>query len=93
MSWSAGKNPEYRNYLTDNLKKINYHINDLSSITGIKPGTGLDNLNYHEFNEFTADEAKTFLDSLKTVFRVKSRACYYSAGFIVSADSSQNGRG
>ena len=35
------------------LKNLNYHINDLSSLSGIKPGKWINNLNYEEFNEFT----------------------------------------
>jgi len=69
----TGKKPDLRNYAARNLNKINYHIHDLSSVTGIKPGEWVRNLNYDEFNEYTAGEAISFLDSLNSVFRAKSR--------------------
>jgi hypothetical protein len=68
-----GNKPELRNYTFRNLKKIRYHINNLSSITGIKAGNWVGKITYDDFNEFTADEAKSFLDSLRTVFRANSR--------------------
>jgi hypothetical protein len=74
---AAEKNPNLRNYTARNLKKINYHIYDLSTITGIEPGKWIKNMNYDDFNEFTAGEAKSFLDSLNSAFRAKSRAVTY----------------
>ena len=71
---NAGKGEEYREDSEDNFNKINYHINDLSDISGIKPGNWINNLNYERFNTYTADQAKLFLDSLKTTFRAKSKA-------------------
>ncbi len=68
-----GSNPERRNYTIRNMKKIRYHINNLSSVTGIKAGNWVGRITYDDFNEFTADEAKSFLDSLRTVFRAKIR--------------------
>jgi ABC-type multidrug transport system ATPase subunit len=68
-----GKRTERRNNTLRNLNKIRYHINDLSSITGINPGKWITRMNYDDFNEFTAGEAKSFLDSLNIVFRAKSR--------------------
>ena len=70
---SDGKNPDYANDAVTNLKKLNFHINYLSSITGIKPGNWFENLNYKAFNDYTASEAKKYLDSLMYSFRVKSR--------------------
>jgi ABC-type multidrug transport system ATPase subunit len=71
---TAGKDPDYKEDTESNFKKINFHINDLSSISEIKPGQWISNLNYNGFNTYTADEAKLFLDSLKTTFRLKSHA-------------------
>jgi hypothetical protein len=68
------KKAELSNYTSLNLKKVNYHIKELSSITGIKPDTWVNNLSYDKFNEFTAAEAKSFLDSLTSIFRAKSRS-------------------
>jgi ABC transport system ATP-binding/permease protein len=71
---TAGKTSDYREYSENNFKKINYHINDLSSLSGIKPGKWINNMNYQGFNEFIADRAKLFLDSLKTSLRMKTRS-------------------
>ena len=70
---TAGKDPEYKEYTENNFRKINYHINDLSSQSGIIPGKWINNMNYPQFNEIVADDAKLFLDSLRTSFRMKSR--------------------
>jgi ABC-type multidrug transport system ATPase subunit len=70
----AGKAPEYSEYVQANLGKIRYHVNELSSLSGIFPGKWVDNMYYNEFNEYAGNEAKLFLDSLRTYFRVKSRA-------------------
>jgi ABC transport system ATP-binding/permease protein len=70
---SAGKKTDLRFYTARNLKKINYHIHDLSAKTGIMPGDWIKNFNYDDFNDFTAGEAKSYLDSLKSVFRARIR--------------------
>jgi ABC transport system ATP-binding/permease protein len=71
---AAGKKPEYKESTEENFEKLNYHINDLSSLTGIKPGKWINSLNYKAFNEIVAGDAKLFLDSLQNSFRVKSKA-------------------
>ncbi len=71
---AEGKNSEFRSYASGNLRKISFHINELSAISGIKPGSWFNNLSYDKFNEFTATEAKAFLDSLNLTFRANSRA-------------------
>ncbi len=75
---AAGKDPDYRESTEENFKKINYHINELSAITGIKPGNWMDKMNYAGFTDFIADEGKLFLDSLSTSFRIKSRRISYT---------------
>ena len=70
---AAGNNPALKDYSEENLGKLRFHINDLSSQTGIKTDKWINNLNYEGFNELTAGEAKAFLDSLSSVFRAKSR--------------------
>jgi hypothetical protein len=70
----AGKNPVYKYDSESNFEKLNFHINDLSSLSGIKPENWMNNLNYNGFNDYTANKAKIFLDSLKTIFRLKSHA-------------------
>jgi hypothetical protein len=69
----SGKKPDLTNYTIRNLKKIKYHINDLSSLTGMVPGSWEKDLNYDAFNEYTANEAKAFIDSLNGRFRGKIR--------------------
>jgi ABC-type multidrug transport system ATPase subunit len=69
----AGNNPDYSEDAEENFEKLNYHIRDLSSLTGIKPGKWINSLNYKNFNEIVAADAKSFMDSLKNSFRLKSR--------------------
>ncbi len=69
----AGKKPEYKDEAVSDLKKLNYHLHYLSSITGIKPGDWISNLNYKGFNENVANETRKMLDSLKLAFRMQSR--------------------
>jgi ABC-type multidrug transport system ATPase subunit len=69
----AGKDPEYKEATEENFKKINYHINDLSSFSHIKPGEWISRMNYDGLNAWVADEAKLYLDSLKSSFRIKSQ--------------------
>jgi ABC transport system ATP-binding/permease protein len=75
---AAGKDPEYLESTEENLKKINYHIDDLSSLTGIYPGKWINGLNYQGFNEFIADEAKIYLDSLRSSYRIKNRTVTFA---------------
>jgi ABC-type multidrug transport system ATPase subunit len=70
----AGKAPEYSEYTEANFAKIRYHINELSSLSGIIPGRWVNNLIYNSFNEYAGDETILYLDSLRTFFRLKSRA-------------------
>jgi hypothetical protein len=67
---SAGINQEE---YVNNFKKLNFHINDLAGITGIKPGNWVTMLNSDKYNDYAAGEAKIYLDSLKTYFRLKSK--------------------
>lgn len=85
------KTPGLRNYATRNLQKINYHLNDLSSITGIEPGNWIKNITYDNFNEFTAEKAKSFLDSIGSVFRLKSRAITHQRDSLYNQISSRMG--
>jgi hypothetical protein len=87
----AGKNPVYETSAGENLEKISYHINDLSALSGIKPGQWVNNLNYKGFNSYAGDEAKLFLDSLRTVFRIRSNAISYSRDTLVKQISGRMG--
>lgn len=72
-SKAAGKNPKFMNYSQRNLSKVNYHINDLSVITGIRPGSWINDLNYDKYNDFVAGQALSYLDSLSTTIRAANR--------------------
>lgn len=69
----AGKDPYYREHSEINLTKLNYHIDDLSDISGIKPGSWVNRLNYDYFDELTGDDTKEYLDSLDKYFRMISK--------------------
>ena len=73
MCLAAGKNPDYKEDTEANFNKLNFHINYLTSVSGIVPGNWIRNMNYQGFNEFVAGETKILLDSLRTSFRMKSR--------------------
>jgi hypothetical protein len=88
---ATGKDPDYKESVEDNLEKINFHIRDLSVISGIKPGQWISSVNYKEFNENTGSEAKLFLDSLRTVFRLKSRSISYARDTLVKQISNRMG--
>jgi ABC-type multidrug transport system ATPase subunit len=72
------KDPVYIESTEENFEKINYHIKDLSLFSGIKAGSWINSLTYKGFNEVVANEARQFLDSLKTSFRLKSRTISYA---------------
>ena len=61
---AAGENPEYEDYTRNNLKKVNYHIRELSELTGILHGNWVEKMNYKDFMDYIGDEAKSYLDSL-----------------------------
>jgi ABC transport system ATP-binding/permease protein len=79
----AGKDPDYRESAEENFEKINYHLNELSSISGLKPGKWLGSMNYDDFNEIAATQAKQYLDSLRSSFRIKSRIISYRRDSLV----------
>jgi ABC-type multidrug transport system ATPase subunit len=79
----AGKDPAYRESTEENFEKINYHINDLSAISGIKPGKWISSLNYKGFNNYVAGEAKLFLDSLRSSFRIKCDSISYKRNSLI----------
>ncbi|MFA5818351.1 MAG: ATP-binding cassette domain-containing protein [Bacteroidales bacterium] len=88
---AVGKVPDYREYSESNFKKINYHIKDLSPLSGIKPGKWISSLNYKGFNEFVAGEAKVYLDSLRSSFRIKSRSISYTRDTLYKQIASRMG--
>jgi ABC transport system ATP-binding/permease protein len=88
---SAGKDPQYKIDAESNIKKINLHINDLSALSGIKPGAWISDLNYNDLSEYVGSEAKLFLDSLKSVFRIQSRSILYMRDSLFKQISSRMG--
>ncbi len=69
----AGKNPDYKEHVENNFKKINYHVNELADAAGVKPGGWFSSLDYSKFNEIIGDDAKLYLDSLKVALRLKNK--------------------
>ncbi len=69
----AGKDPDYREQSEINLTKLNYHIKELSDLSGIQPGTWFKSMKYDAFNEIVGDDATFYLDSLSGYFRSVSR--------------------
>jgi ABC-type multidrug transport system ATPase subunit len=74
----AGKRPDYKDYSENNFKELNFHIKDLSDLSGIKPGSWISNLNYQQFNETVAGYTKQMLDSMKMYFRLQDRKFTFS---------------
>ena len=88
----AGKDPEYREHSEINFTKLNYHIRDLSKITGINPGDWINSVNYSGFNDIIGDDVKLYLDSLSTYFRKKSRRLSETLDSLVSVKENQMGK-
>jgi len=87
----AGRNPEYRDYTENNFRKIIYHLNELSEISGVKPGDWISSVNYSQFNDITGDDVKLFLDSLKVTFRLINREISLQRDSLYNAKASQMG--
>jgi hypothetical protein len=88
---SAGKKPENKDYSEENFRKINFHIKDLSELTGIKPGKWIRSLNYTGFNDIIADDTKHFLDSLKNLLRQKSKILTIQHDSLINLEKRQIG--
>jgi hypothetical protein len=70
---AAGKSPEYRDASESNFKILNFHFREMGETSGLKPGKWMNSLNYSEFNDITGDDAKLYLDSLKSFFRARTK--------------------
>jgi len=70
---AAGKNPDYEFSTRNNLKKINYHIKEMSSVAGLLPGAWIADLNYEKFNDDIANQARSYIDSLSTIIRNQNK--------------------
>jgi hypothetical protein len=71
---AAGKNPEYEELSRKNFRKLNFHLKELSSETGLIPGSWISSMNYSAFNDYYGDQAKKFVDSLSVLLRTKNKA-------------------
>jgi ABC-type multidrug transport system ATPase subunit len=69
----AGKSPEYQWYIENNFKKINYHLKELSQLTGLRPGDWINSVNYQKFNDIIGDYVLMYFDSLSTTFRAEEK--------------------
>jgi len=88
---ASGKDLQYKEYTENNLHKINLHINELATLSGLKPGNWVAGLNYDRFNEFTGNETRLYLDSLRTIFRLKNRDVSLKRDSLVKKISDQMG--
>lgn len=70
---SSGGKPEFAQEAESNFVELNYHIKQLSAVTGLHPGKWIDNLNMSSYNANVAAQARQHLDSLRTTFRGWSR--------------------
>ncbi len=70
----AGKNPDYKIDTENNFKKLNYHLKELAKVTGLEPGEWIKNLNYSDFNEDIAENARKYLDSLNIKIKRMNRS-------------------
>jgi ABC-type multidrug transport system ATPase subunit len=80
---AAGKDPQYLDATLDNFKKINYHIKELSQLASVQPGSWINSLGYEKFTEPVAAETRTYLDSLRTIFRQRSRAVSFKRDSLI----------
>jgi ABC-type multidrug transport system ATPase subunit len=69
-AFAAGK-PEYADVYEGNIRKLTYHINDLSSVTGINPQPALRLLQGERYTSDASYIVIDFLDSLQKSLRSK----------------------
>lgn len=56
-----------------NFEKLNFHLHELSEYSGLIPGSWINNLNPRSYNEYTSEQLKLYLDTLRSSFRQRSR--------------------
>jgi ABC-type multidrug transport system ATPase subunit len=66
------KNPDYKESMEKDMALLNYHITDLSNTSGIPLPVEFKNLNYNDYNEFTADSLCKYLTTLKRYYRAEA---------------------
>jgi hypothetical protein len=69
----AGKNPDFEEDARNNMRKLNFHLKDLASETGVHPGPWISALNYENFNESVSAQAKDYIDSLAVIIRARNK--------------------
>lgn len=69
----AGRDPEYKEYIENNFRKINYHVSELSELTGIQPGEWMTRVSYDKFDEIIGDYLLEYFDTLSAKFRMEER--------------------
>lgn len=73
---AAGK-PEYADIYSSNLRKLSFHINELSSEVGLDPWPAMRVIKREPFNPDAAYIVNVFLDSLQK--GIRSKFLYYTA--------------
>jgi ABC transport system ATP-binding/permease protein len=61
-------NPSAKELVIKDLNILNWHINDLGKITGIKAGSWINKLNIKDFNQREADSVTKYFENLKSYF-------------------------
>ena len=74
MAFIARKNPDNKEIYEDLLKKLRYHIKDMSVKSGLNNDKVINSLNPDDFMEYQANATKIYLDTLSKTFRLRSRA-------------------
>jgi ABC transport system ATP-binding/permease protein len=88
---TAGKDPQYMELSENNLRKVNFHLRELSLETGLVPGSWISSLNYSGFNDFVGDQAKKFFDTLLVTFRTRNRIISERRDSLVTAMEGEMG--
>jgi ABC-type multidrug transport system ATPase subunit len=88
---TAESSAENRKYVENNLDKLNFHLAELSSLTGYKPGKWINNLTYDSYNDYTAGQIKTYLDSTRNILRQRSRVITERRDSLYNSISSRMG--
>jgi ABC-type multidrug transport system ATPase subunit len=60
--------PDKKSDILQKFRVLNYHIKDLSNISGLQPGVWFKKMNYNDFTENVADSAKKYLEKLRYYF-------------------------
>jgi len=88
---NAGKNPANRKQSEINFTKINYHIKELSELSGIEPGKWISSVNFSGFNDIIGDDVKLYLSNMSTFLRNRSKSISYAHDALVREKETQLG--